>query len=96
MMMGYASLLGGLLSFFVVLGFAYIVWIMAMKEEGWIKTTGLVFACGIAVIVLLLAIYTGFGSRSYMGGKGMRKYNDMGPGSRMHERMEKKMNTKSK
>lgn len=96
MMMGYAGLLSGLLAVFMVLGFAYIIWIMALKETGWIKTTGLVFSCGIAILVLLVVLYAAIGGWGYLGGKGMRKYKDMGPGSKMHERMEKYIDKESK
>jgi hypothetical protein len=52
--MGYCLLLIGLLWLFLVLSFAYIVYILANKESGWLKTTGRVFACVIAVLVLIV------------------------------------------
>jgi hypothetical protein len=52
--MGYCLLLIGLLWLFLVLSFAYIVYILANKESGWLKTTGQVFACVIAVLVLIV------------------------------------------
>ena len=79
MMMGYAGLIGALLAIFMILGFAYIIWIMALKETGWIKTTGLVFSCGIAILVLLAVLYSGIGGRGLYG-SGM-----MSPGMMMQE-----------
>jgi len=56
-MMGYGLLWVGLLWMFLILGFAYIVWILALKEAGYIKTTGQVFACVIAVLTVIIFLY---------------------------------------
>ena len=56
-MMGYGLLCVGLLWMFLLLGFAYIVWILALKETGYVKTTGQVFACVIAALTVVLFLY---------------------------------------
>jgi hypothetical protein len=66
MMMG-GMFFGGLLAIFLVLGFSYIVWVLALKEAGWIKTTGIVIACGIAILALLMFLYSGIYGGRVMG-----------------------------
>lgn len=70
--MGSMSLLGGLLSVLMMLGFSYIIWILALKESGKVKTTGLVIACGIAALAVIIALYGaiwgGQMKRGMMGG----------------------------
>lgn len=56
-MMGYGFLLAGLLWLFLLLGFAYIIWAMALKETGYVKTTGLVVACVIALLTVIIFLY---------------------------------------
>jgi uncharacterized Tic20 family protein len=66
-----------LLSFLLILGFSYIVWILAKKETGWINTTGQVIACATAAVALIILIvsltYGGSMMRGFSGGM-------MGPG----------------
>jgi hypothetical protein len=47
----------GLLWLLSVLGFAYILWILASKEGGNIKLVGQLLAIGIALVALIVAIY---------------------------------------
>ncbi len=46
-----------LLSLFIVLGFGYIVWIMAVKESGNTKLTGQIIAIVIIVLAIVLCLY---------------------------------------
>jgi hypothetical protein len=55
--MGNLVLLWSLLSILLMLGFSYIIWVMALKETGYVKTTGLVIACGIAALTVILFLY---------------------------------------
>jgi len=80
-----------LLSFLLMLGFSYIVWILAKKETGWINTTGSVIACATAAVALIILIvsltYGGSMTRGFSGGM-------MGPmmeGKMKPEMMEKMM-----
>ena len=57
-----------LLSLLMVLGFAYIVWILAKKEAGWINTTGQVIACALAVVAVIIFIVSLTYSGSMMKG----------------------------
>jgi hypothetical protein len=92
--MGYSGFIGGLLAVFMILGYAYIIWILALKEKDWIRTTGLVFSCGIAILLLLAVLYSGFsggwcgGSKKYYR---MRKDGKSLPMEERKEMMEKKM-----
>lgn len=43
-----------LLALGLVLGFSYIIWILAMKETGYVKTTGLVIGCCVAALAVIL------------------------------------------
>lgn len=78
-----------LLALGLVLGFSYILWILAMKEAGYVKTTGLVIACGVAALAAILFL-SGliFGSRM-AGGYGMGSM--MGPGTMMEGKEGRKM-----
>lgn len=49
--------LWALLLILLALGFSYIIWIRALKETGFIKTTGQVIACGIAILTVILFLY---------------------------------------
>lgn len=84
--LGYGLFWASLLWFFIVLGFSYIVWILANKESGWVKTTGIVIGCGIALLALITLIYGAAGVRKYgrygMGGIMTR------PGSKFEMKME--------
>ena len=48
-----------LLSIALVLGFAYIIWVLASKESGKVKTTGQVIAIVVAVLVAIMFLYGG-------------------------------------
>jgi len=75
----YASLLlFSLLSLLLVLGFSYVVWILAKKETGWINTAGQSIACAaaaVALIIFLVSLISG-GSmmRGLSGGTGPGMY----------------------
>lgn len=61
---------GILLSVMLLLGFAYIVFVMANKESGWIKTTGQVIAVVITVMAVIIFLYSGiYGGLMGRGGK---------------------------
>lgn len=91
MIYGSAVFLVHLLAIFLILGFAYIVWILANKEIGWVKLTGQVFACGIAVIVLLAVLYASFYGCGLYGrygkGAGMMMGGQQGQKMMMQEMM---------
>ncbi len=61
MMMGMGSawmmVLQMLLGLFLVLGFGYIVWILAAKESGNTKLTGQIIAVVIIVLAIVLCLY---------------------------------------
>ncbi len=61
MMMGMGSawmmVMQMLLGLFIVLGFGYIVWILAVKESGNTKLTGQVIAIVIIVLAVVLCLY---------------------------------------
>jgi bacteriorhodopsin len=61
-------ILFSLLSLLMVLGFAYIVWILAKKEAGWINTAGQVIACVLAVVAVIIFIVSLTYSGSMMRG----------------------------
>ena len=86
---------GSLLGVVLLLVFAYLVWVFAAKEKGNIKTVGQVIAIVIAVLaaVILLygTIYGGMMNRGAWCGKSGKYYKNIGPGSEMHEKMEKWM-----
>jgi hypothetical protein len=56
-MMGYGLLWIGLLWVAVLLGFAYIIGILAMKETGNVKVIGQVIAGVIAVLTVIIFLY---------------------------------------
>jgi len=80
---------GLLLSVVLLLGFAYIIWVLAEKESGTIKTVGQMIAVIIAVLAVIVLIYGAVGPRgsgcmSGMGGMtGQGKM--MEPGKMMHK-----------
>ncbi|HVN67643.1 MAG TPA: hypothetical protein VMT55_04655 [Candidatus Sulfotelmatobacter sp.] len=78
MMMGMGSawmaLLYMLLTLFMVLGFAYIIWTIAAKENGGSKLAGQIISVVIIVLAVVLCIYGGIKSnqmRHKMMGGGM-------------------------
>ncbi|MCX5726352.1 MAG: hypothetical protein NT030_04075 [Candidatus Saganbacteria bacterium] len=48
-----------ILSVLLILGFAYIIWVLAIKESGWVKTKGQVISILIAVAAVIILIYGG-------------------------------------
>jgi membrane protein implicated in regulation of membrane protease activity len=81
---GLMLLVYALLMLALVLGFAYIVWTLALKESGYLKTTGQVFACAIAALatIVFLAGLVNSGRMSDMsskklGGKEMKQMQEM-------------------
>lgn len=83
--MVYGMLWALLLTIFLLLGFAYIVWVLASKETGGVKTAGQVIAIAIAVLTLIILLSAlvygpGMGRMGMMGGAGI-----CGPGSQMKE-----------
>lgn len=86
---GWILLLYTILMIALILGFSYIIWILSMKETGYVKTTGMVIACVIAVLAVILflygLIYGGRMGGRYGTGQGMMENKE---GSRyMHEMM---------
>ena len=77
-----------LLILFIVLGFALIVWSVAGKENGAVKTGGQIIAIVIAVLVLILFLY---GSISGGKMKGMCGMCAMGKTCKMHSSDKAKM-----
>lgn len=59
-----------LLSFLMILGFSYIIWILAKKETGYINTTGQVIACALAAVALIIFIVSLTYGGSMMRGMG--------------------------
>lgn len=92
--MGYGLLLMSLLSLFLLLGYALIIWILANKESGWVKISGQIIAVVIAVLVIIMCLYGATGRGSYgMMGKGMMGKGMMDKGMMdkdMHNRMMEK------
>jgi len=95
---------GSLLAVLMLLGFAYIIWVLAAKEKGNVKTVGQIIAIIIAVLAAVILLYgtiyggmmgrgawCGYG-RGYkmFGPRMMRKMMDMPEGER-REYMEKRM-----
>ena len=88
--MAYGIFLTVLLMTVLLLGYAYIVWVLAAKEGGTIKTIGQAIAIIIAVLALIFFIYGGIytpiacrsGCGMYGEGKGMM-------GKQMMEKMYK-------
>jgi len=80
---------GSILLSVLLLGFAYIVYVLANKEAGGIKTTGQVIAAVIAVFALWVFLYSGiYGGvmgRGICGRGTMRKK----PGGMMYDKKDK-------
>ena len=68
-----------LLSISLLLGFAYIVWVLASKESGNVKTVGQVISISIAVLVAAILLYGGIygGMTGQCGGGRMMKHKMM-------------------
>jgi len=86
MMMGGGMIWTSLLAVVLLLGFAYIIWILATKETGAVKNTGQVIAIIIAVLALIIllygSIYGGMMGKGLCGGRGYKK---TGSGMMMHK-----------
>ncbi|HTY13419.1 MAG TPA: hypothetical protein VMD02_04450 [Candidatus Omnitrophota bacterium] len=57
--MGYGIVWASILATALLLGYAYIIWILANKESGGWKLTGQILAGVIAVIAVIMFIYCG-------------------------------------
>jgi hypothetical protein len=64
---------GAITGLIFILGFAYVVWVLANKEAGNIKLAGQIIAVLVALIALVVLYcgVTGKGHCGTMGGKGM-------------------------
>ena len=95
-------MLGSVLAAAMMIGFAYIIWILAAKEAQALKITGQIISAVIAILVIVLLVYGAVaGSRmkscgaggmgAMMRGKegGMMEKMMKGPG--MHKMMMEKM-----
>jgi hypothetical protein len=86
---------GLILSVVLLLGFAYIVWVLAVKESGNVKIIGQVIAVIIAILALVVLIYgvAGGGSMGRMGMYGHMgmydKKDTMGGGMKSKDGMKK-------
>ena len=80
--MGQGMVWGLLLGVFLLLGFAYIVWILSSKESGATRVIGQVIAAVITLIALLLLIYG-----SVYGGAMMGRQSGMRDQRMMYEMM---------
>jgi hypothetical protein len=70
--MGTVMVLWSLLSTCLVLGFSYIIWILACKESGYLKIGGQILAGVIKVLAIILFIYSlviGCQMKMPLGGK---------------------------
>ncbi len=82
-------LLYAILALGLILGFSYIIWILALKEAGYVKTTGLVIGCGIAALAVILFLSGLIYGGRMAGGYGMGSM--MGPGMMMEGKEGQKM-----
>ncbi len=55
--MGAFLIISALLKLALGLGFAYIIWVLAAKESGTSRTTGMVISIAVIILVLISAIY---------------------------------------
>jgi len=79
-----------LLGTFLLLGFAYLVWVFADKESGGLKLTGQIIAVVIAILAVILflgGLYLGVTGRGMYGGPRMMGIGQPG----MHRSVEKMM-----
>ncbi|KAF0132961.1 MAG: hypothetical protein FD145_1496 [Candidatus Saganbacteria bacterium] len=72
--MGYGFLLSIILTVALLLGFAYIIWVLASKETGGTKTLGQAISAIIALLVIIIfvvgGLFLGGSKRGMMGMKG--------------------------
>jgi preprotein translocase subunit SecG len=78
---------GSIISAIFVIGFAYIILVLANKESGNMKLAGQIVAALVAIVAVVVLLYgaTGRGHYGMMGGKGMM----MGGKGMMMEMMKK-------
>ena len=57
--MGHAFILTALLKFFVVAGFAYVIWLLALKESAALKIIGQIIAVAILILVVIATVVPG-------------------------------------
>ncbi len=63
-----------LMKLFVMFGFAFIIWVLAAKEDASVKLIGQVIAVAILVLALLSTVTTGYMHRQWTGsGMDMQK-----------------------
>lgn len=90
MMMGGGTIWGLILLVVLLLGFAYIIWVLAAKESGNVKIVGQVIAAIIAILAVIVLIYGVVGGPmkgGCMQGKGtmMEPGKMIQPGKMMHK-----------
>ncbi|MFH1683924.1 MAG: hypothetical protein ABIA67_03475 [Candidatus Margulisiibacteriota bacterium] len=85
--MMYGGMMGGmiwgsLLAIVLLLGFAYIIWVLAAREKGGVKIVGQVIAIMIVVLAAVILLYgTIYGGMVGRGSHGYnKKYDKTGPG----------------
>ena len=61
---------GSLVVSLLLLGYAYIIWILAAKESGGAKLTGQIIAIIVAVLAILILLYSGVYGGLLGGGMG--------------------------
>jgi hypothetical protein len=105
MMIGGGMIWGSLLVVLLLLGFAYIVWVLASKESGSVRLTGQGIALVIAVLALVILVYGsiyggimnrgryGWSGRDRMMSPEMMRETWQGQKEKMHEYMDKMMKT---
>lgn len=59
MMGGMGMFWGALLGSFLLFGFAYILWVLGAKESGSLKVIGQIISAVIAVLALIVLLYSG-------------------------------------
>lgn len=105
MMLGLTGALiwASLISAVLLIGFAYIIWVLANKESGWLKTAGQLLALLIILLAAYVLLYTGVyqgamgkgpcggGMGAGMMGQGMMKGMDASSMKDMQKMMEKCM-----
>jgi hypothetical protein len=66
--MGHTFVLLALLKFFVVAGFAYVIWLLALKENATLKIIGQIIAIAILIFIVLATVLAGHAHRQHRGG----------------------------
>ena len=65
--MGHIFILTALLKFFVAAGFAYVIWVLALKESAALKLIGQIVAVAILIFILLATVLGGSHRHSRVG-----------------------------